>query len=83
MSNSTPAQKSLLVESVPSTGLADKSENKEHRDALYVFACHFEWCSKRSLVAYQEVLAAIDDHDCDIRILAQELLFRSTLRLAD
>ena len=45
---------------------------------LYLFACHVEWCTKQSLVEYKELLAAIDDHDCYIRTLAEELLTRSS-----
>jgi hypothetical protein len=85
MANSTLDQESHLVESVrsDSTSLADISENNETRDALYLFACHVEWCTKQSLVEYRELLAAIDDHDCDIRALGEELLTRSSSRPAD
>ena len=58
------------------------SEKTETRDALYLFACHAEWCTKQSLVEYRELLAAIDDHDCYIRTLAEELLTRSSSRPA-
>jgi hypothetical protein len=63
MANSTPNQKSPPAESVRSnrTGLAEISEKKETRDALYLFACHVEWCTKQSLVEYKELLASIDD----------------------
>ena len=56
------------------------SEKIEHRDALYLFACHLEWLTKRNLAAYQELLAALDDHDGDIRRLAESLLHRSSPR---
>jgi hypothetical protein len=56
------------------------SERKETRDALYLFACHVEWCTKQSLVEYNELLTAMDDHDCDIRVLAEELATRSSSR---
>jgi len=56
------------------------SENIEHRDALYLFACHAEWQNKRNLSAYQELLAALDDRDTAIRHLAEELLHRSSPR---
>jgi hypothetical protein len=84
MANSTPNQESSSAESVRSsrTGLSDISERKETRDALYLFACHVEWCTKQSLVEYKELLAAIDDHDCYIRALADELLTRSSSRPA-
>ena len=82
MANSTPNHKSSPAESVPSnrTGLSDISERKETRDALYLFGCHVEWCTKHSLVEYNELLAAMDDHDCHIRTLAEELVTRSSSR---
>jgi hypothetical protein len=49
-----------------------------HRDALYLFACHLEWFTKRNLAAYQELLAALDDHDRDIRSLTESLLHRNS-----
>jgi hypothetical protein len=82
MANSTPNQKSSPTESIriKGTGLPDMSERKETRDALYLFACHVEWCTKQSLVEYNELLAAMDDHDCYIRSLAEELATRSSSR---
>jgi hypothetical protein len=83
MANSTPNQKSSPAESVRSnrTGLSNISESKETCDALYLFACHVEWCTKQNLVEYNELLAAMDDHDCYIRTLAEELATRSSSRL--
>jgi hypothetical protein len=74
----TPNQKTSPAESVRSnrTGLAGISEKTEPRDALYLFACHVEWCTKQSLVEHNELLEAMDDHDCYIRILAEELANR-------
>jgi hypothetical protein len=85
MENSTPNHKSPRAESARSkrkTGLAEISEKRETRDALYLFACHVEWCIKQSLVEYKELLAAMDGHDCYIRTLAEELLTRSLSRPA-
>jgi len=72
----------LPVESACSNRIAltDMSEKIGHRDALYLFACHLEWLTKRNLAAYQELLAALDDHDGDIRRLAEYLLHRSSPR---
>ena len=77
-----PALKCLPVESVDSNRIAltDMSGKIGHRDALYLFACHLEWVTKRNLAAYQELLAALDDHDGDIRRLAESLLHRSSPR---
>jgi hypothetical protein len=84
VANCTRNQKSPPAESVRSnrTGLAEISEKTETRDALYLFACHVEWCTKQSLVEYKVLLAAINDHDCYIRTLAEELLTRSSSRPA-
>jgi hypothetical protein len=51
-------------------------------DPLYLFVCHLEWNGSRKLAAYQELLAALDDHDRNIRRLAEELLHRSSPRPA-
>jgi len=56
------------------------TEKIGHHDALYLFACHLEWLAKRNLAAYQELLAALDDHDAEIRRLAEYLLHRSSPR---
>jgi hypothetical protein len=82
MANSTPNQKSCPADSVRSnrTGLSDMSERNETRDALYLFACHVEWCTKQSLAEYNELLAAMVNHDRYIRTLAEELATRSSSR---
>ena len=56
------------------------SERIAHRDALYLFVCHLEWHIEGNVAAYQELLAALDDHDGDIRRLAESLLHRSSPR---
>jgi len=50
------------------------------RDPLYLFACHLEWRNRHNLEAYKELLAALDDHEEDIRHLAEMLLHRSSPR---
>ena len=79
---SPSANNYLPVESVCNerTDLTYMSENIGHHDALYVFACHLEWRTRRNLAAYQELLAALDDQDGDIRRLAEYLLHRSSPR---
>ncbi len=47
---------------------------------LYLFACHLEWRNRRNLEAHEELVAALDDHDRDIRQLAELLLHRSSPR---
>jgi len=56
------------------------SENIGHRDALYLFVCYLEWRDKRNVEAYQELVAALDDPNCEIRNVAEELLHRSSPR---
>ena len=72
----------LPVESVCNKriDLTDVSGKIRHRDALYLFACHLEWHNKRKLVAYQELIAALDDYEDDIRRLAEALLHRGSPR---
>jgi len=67
-------------ESVGKSEFIEMLENVGHRDPLYLFACHLEWHHKRNLAAYQELLAALDDVDCDIRAVAEALLHRSLPR---
>jgi hypothetical protein len=50
------------------------------RTPLHLFACHVEWCSKGKLDAYQELIAALDDPDDEIRSVAENLLHRSSPR---
>jgi len=56
------------------------SEKIGQRDALYLFACHLEWHTKGNLAAYQELIAALDDHNGGIRCLAEALLHRGSPR---
>lgn len=50
------------------------------RGPLYLFACHSLWRREGNLKAYQEVLAALDDRNPEIRALAESLLQRSSPR---
>ena len=50
------------------------------RTPLYLFACHLEWCNKGKLEAYQELVAALDDGNEEIRTVAERLLHRSSPR---
>jgi hypothetical protein len=60
--------------------LTEMLENVGHRDPLYLFLCHLEWHNRRNLAGYQELLAALDDNDSDIRMVAEVLLHRSSPR---
>ena len=70
----------------PATGAIGQQERQRkrspglRRDPLHLFACHLEWWHKGKLEAYQELLAALDDGDEDIRIVAEELLHRPSPR---
>ncbi len=48
------------------------------RDPIYLFACHLEWRDRGNLRAYDELIAALDDVDPNIRYLAEALLHRSS-----
>ena len=56
------------------------SKTTGQRDPLCLFACHLEWRGKGNLAAYEELVAALDDPDPDIRLLAETLLHRTSPR---
>ncbi len=47
------------------------------RDPLYVFACHLAWRNDGNLMAFRELLTALDDPAEEVRILAESLLGRA------
>ena len=49
-----------------------------HRDPLYLFARHLEWRAGGSIDAYQDLIAALDDPNKDIRAVAEMLVRRSS-----
>ena len=57
------------------------SETSGRGDPLYLFFCHLEWHRKNNLAAYDELLAALDDSDPDIRSVAEVLLRQDSLRV--
>jgi hypothetical protein len=76
MPYSMPDQKRTPLESFRRNGavLPNTPENTEHRDALYLFACHIESRTNQRPVEYEELLTAIDDHDGFIRALQRSAL---------
>jgi hypothetical protein len=61
--------------------IVEKEANQRlRRTPLYLFACHLEWCNKGRLDAYEELVAALDDSDESIRVVAEKLLHRSSPR---
>ena len=48
------------------------------RDPIYLFACHLAWHRERNMRAYQELVAAREEDDPQIRDLAETLLHRSS-----
>jgi hypothetical protein len=50
------------------------------RDPLYLFACYLAWHRDRDIRAYQELVAALDDRDPDVRMVAENLLHRPSPR---
>lgn len=49
-----------------------------HRHPLYLSVYHFEWHRRRNLAAYQDLVAALDNRDSEIRSVAEDLLHRSS-----
>jgi hypothetical protein len=49
-------------------------------DPLYLFACHREWHTEGSLLAFQELLAALDNPIEEVRLVAESLLGRASPR---
>jgi len=47
---------------------------------MYLFSCYLEWRNKRNVAAYQELVAALVDPECDIRVVAELLLHRDSPR---
>ncbi len=58
----------------------ERDEAAQRRDPLFLFACHLDWRQKRNVKAYQELVAALDDQNEEIRTLAEDLLRRASLR---
>ena len=53
---------------------------KRVRDPLFLFLYHLEWRDRGNLKSYQELMAALDDADQDVRALAEHLLRRASPR---
>jgi hypothetical protein len=71
--------------SLGATGLSERSLSKRfamagNHDPLYLFARHLEWDHWRNLGGYQALVAALDDSDQRIRVIAEMLLHRSSPR---
>jgi hypothetical protein len=66
-------------------GLAVQSLSKRcamegNHDPLYLFACHLESHHWRNLGGHQALVAALDDSDQRVRVVAEMLLHRSSPR---
>jgi hypothetical protein len=71
--------------SLGATGLSERSLSKRfamagNHDPLYLFACHLEWHHWRNLGGYQALVAALDDSNQRIGVIAEMLLHRSSPR---
>src|ERR1700722_14892248 len=76
--------------SLASTGLSERSLSQRslskpsapvrNHDPLYLFSCQLEWHRGRSLGTYQELVAALDDTDRRIRLIAEMMLHRGSPR---
>ena len=58
----------------------EQSKVTSLRDPFFLFLCHLEWRDSRSLQAYEELIAALDDPDEEIRAVAEHLLHRASPR---
>jgi hypothetical protein len=70
---------------LPRTGLSEQPLTKRTAiagspDPLYLFACKVEWRHRRNLGAYQALVAALDERDHRIRLLAEMMLHRGSPR---
>jgi len=59
---------------------ANANDKTKGRDQLYLFLCHLEWRLHENVKAYQDIMAALDDCDPEIRLVAENLLHRSSPR---
>lgn len=50
------------------------------RDPVYLFACFLEWHRRQSIFGYDQLVAALDDNDEEIRFVAMTLLRRASPR---
>jgi hypothetical protein len=71
--------------SLGATGLSEQSLSKRsamagNHDPLYLFACHLESHHWRNLGGHQALVAALDDSDQRIRVIAEMLLQRGLPR---
>jgi len=71
--------------SLGATGLSEQSLSRRsamagNPDPLYLFACHLESHRWRNLGGHQALVAALDDSDQSIRVIAEMLLHRSSPR---
>jgi hypothetical protein len=69
-----------LASTLSEHSLLEPSTIAGTQDPLYLFACHLEWHQWRKLGAYQALVAALDDSDQRIRVIAEMLLHRSSPR---
>lgn len=56
---------------------------EQERDPLFLFLCQLEWRERHDVSAYQELVAALDDANEEIRALAEDLLRRVSPRRWD
>ena len=60
--------------------LSKRSAMAGNHDPLYLFACYLESHHRRNLGGHQALVAALDDSDQRIRVIAETLLHRSSPR---
>lgn len=58
----------------------EKRKPTRVRDSLFLFLCHLDWKDRGDLKAYEELVAALDDANQEIRLVAEQLLNRASPR---
>lgn len=56
------------------SGWVEVRDMRKKRDPLYLFLCHIEWRDSKSVQAYMDLVATLDDTNSDIRAVAEDLL---------
>ena len=54
--------------------------HSKQRDPSYLFTCHLAWRNEGNIQAYQQLVAALDDPNDEVRAVAEQLLHRPSPR---
>jgi len=76
-----PSSTSAAIEATGSNSSREVSAGRDcTTDVLYLFALHLEWRDRGSLLAYEQLVSALDDCDDHVRAAAEALLQRASPR---